>query len=370
MKSMKMIRLTETENYRVQGRTVASRDPLILLWTGASLDLCVQGSELWVELEGPYEQYENWVLFEINGEVLSRQMVDRQRRFVCVFRGREPERITQVRIIKEVQAMSADPKHCLKIYGLRLDGQLLPVPEKKCRLEFVGDSITSGEGAIGAVAEEEWISSFFGHERSYPYLVSKALDAEYRVISQSGWGVFASWDNRRECVLPKHYEQICSLVPGEEFRNCGFYEKNDFAAWQPDVVCVNLGTNDDGAFGHPGSFDPLTGTLWKLRMVGEAYLEEDRLLVQHAVKDFLGMLRRNDPKALILWCFGLAGDRLAPTIQAAIAEYCRDTEDSRVAYVPLPETTQETMGARVHPGYAAHQAAAQIIAEIIKREIF
>ena len=30
---MKTIKLTETNNYRVQGRTTAERDPLTLLWT-------------------------------------------------------------------------------------------------------------------------------------------------------------------------------------------------------------------------------------------------------------------------------------------------------------------------------------------------
>jgi hypothetical protein len=52
----------------------------------------------------------------------------------------------------------------------------------------VGDSITSGEGTVGAVYEEDWISAFFSAENTYPRMVADALSAEYRVISQSGWG--------------------------------------------------------------------------------------------------------------------------------------------------------------------------------------
>lgn len=62
------------------------------------------------------------------------------------------------------------------------------MPEPKYRLEFVGDSITSGEGTVGAVYEEDWISAFFSAENTYPRMVADALSAEYRVISQSGWG--------------------------------------------------------------------------------------------------------------------------------------------------------------------------------------
>ena len=58
--------------------------------------------------------------------------------------------------------MSGDPVHMLQILGLQYaDGEFLPLPEPKYRLEFVGDSITSGEGTVGAVYEEDWISVFF-----------------------------------------------------------------------------------------------------------------------------------------------------------------------------------------------------------------
>ena len=368
---MKTIKLTETNNYRVQGRTTAERDPLTLLWTGASLDLCVQCSELWVEMEGPYEVLENWVAFEINGAVLARQMVGKDRQWVCVFRARNAAKPTRVRIIKEVQAMSADPEHCLKIYGLRLDGELLPVEERAHKIEFIGDSVTSAEGAIGDTKEEDWIAMFFSHVRSYPYMVSKATDAEYRVISQSGWGTYVSWDNQKKCVIPRYYEQICGLWAGETAEKAGFHESYDFAQWQPEVICVNLGTNDDGAFleTNPSYTDPETGEITKMRMDGDSYNEEDRRNIQAAMQDFLKMLRKNNPKAYILWCFGILGDRMGATIKAAIAEYSKESGDTRVEYLAIPNTTPETVGARWHPGYGAHQAAADTITKRIRELI-
>ena len=364
---LKTIRLTETGNYRVQGRTTADRDPLTLLWSGSSLDLCVQCSELWVEVEGPYEVLENWMAFEVNGAVLARQMVSPKRTWVCVFRARNAAKPTNVRIIKEVQAMSADPKHCLKIYGLRLDGELLPAAPKKHRIEFIGDSVTSAEGAIGDTKEEDWIAMFFSHVHSYPYMVSKELDAEYRIVSQSGWGTYVSWDNQKKCTIPRYYEQICGLVPGENFAPAGFHEKYDFSQWQPEVICVNLGTNDDGAFQNPAYTDPVTGEMTKMRMDGDVYNEEDRRNIRQAMHDFLVMLRKDNPKAQILWCFGILGDRMGATIKEAIAEYTKESGDTHVEYLAIPDTTPETVGARWHPGYAAHKAAADVIVNRIQK---
>ncbi len=58
-----------------------------------------------------------------------------------------PGKAKHVRLLKDVQAMHDDPAHLLQITGLEYaGGDFLPLPEPQYRLEFVGDSITSGEG--------------------------------------------------------------------------------------------------------------------------------------------------------------------------------------------------------------------------------
>ena len=100
--------------------------------------------------------------------------------------------------LKEVQAMHQDPLHMIQILGLQYgDGEFLVLPDPEYRLEFVGDSITSGEGTMGPVGEEDWISAFFSAENTYPRMVSDALSAEYRVVSQSaGESSPAGWHCR------------------------------------------------------------------------------------------------------------------------------------------------------------------------------
>ncbi|MFQ7014463.1 MAG: hypothetical protein ACLRRU_08970 [Faecalibacterium sp.] len=115
----------------------------------------------------------------------------------------------------------------------------------------MGNSITSGEGAIGAVEEEDWVSAFFSAENHYGRMTADALGAEYRCISQSGWGIVSSWDNDIRHVLPPYYTRVCGVATGERNAALGAQQPNDFAAWKPDAVIFNIGTNDDSAFNNP-----------------------------------------------------------------------------------------------------------------------
>ncbi len=372
---LKEVKIAECDKILVHGRTIPGSDPLTLFWGGSSLELKVQCSELYVELAGPYTEHENWIAIEINGEVVARQMVPAERTKICIFRNKMNTKPTRVRIIKEVQAMSGDKEHRLEFYSLFHDGELLAPDIYGRRIEFIGDSINSGEGSIGAKEEEEWISLFFSHVRAYPYMVAKELNADARVISQSGWGICTAWDNNPVGAIPKYYEGICDLLP-KDFALQGVHDKNDFSAWQPDVICVNLGTNDDGAFHYAPYTDPETKAEYKLHMTGESFEDgvytpgesydaKDLEKVKKAAADFLKELRRLNPCAFILWCYGMLGDQLGGMLKEAIAEYRTESGDTRVDYLALPATTPETTGARMHPGFPAHRAAAEkIVAKI------
>ena len=58
-------------------------------------------------------------------------------------------------------------------------------------------------------------------------LTAKKLEADFRIISQSGWGVLSSWDNDPKCAIPKYYEKVCGVVNGERNEELGAYEYKD-----------------------------------------------------------------------------------------------------------------------------------------------
>ena len=362
----KQYSLNDITHYYVYGRTTLCRDPLPLFWTGSGIELRVKASELWIEFESNYETHEQWISVSINGAFISRQMLHTGKQTVCMFRNMNPEEAKEVRIYKEVQAMSGDDKSMLLIHNVITDGEFLPIQPKSLKIEVIGDSITSGEGSIGAKKEQDWISMFFTACQNYAILLGQKLDADVRIISQSGWGVLSSWDNHPRHTLPSIYDQVCGLCYGERIEALGAQREHDFVSWQPDVIVVNLGTNDGAAFSQPAWKDEVTGESFQQVTLEDGSLDPNCThRFEVAVQHFLHQLRAHNPNARILWVYGMLSDLMQPYIEHAIACYQEETQDHKIDFLLLPPITEETMGSRFHPGLPSHQDAADRIAERI-----
>lgn len=367
---LKLYTLSDVKNLKVHGRTIGCLSPLTLFWTGSAVELNAKGRELWIEVEADYDVHEPWISILVNSVLVSRQMITSGKHWVCVFRGMNENAVKNVRIIKDTQAMRGDPGCYLQIHAVKFDGEFLPVEEKPYKLEFVGDSITSGEGAIGGKAEEDWIPMWFSALDNYTFITAKHVNADYRVVSQSGWGVLTSWDNNPQGNIPEYYEKVCGLLIGEKNKALGAFEENDFDSWQPDVVVVNLGTNDCGAFSSPEWKDVITGETHKQRLNEDGTFNgEDLKCFEEAIVRFLAKLRKYNKKADIVWAYGMIGIPMMPAIYRAVDSYIKNTGDKRVSVFQLPNTTEETLGARNHPGILAHEKAAKELAEYIKEVI-
>lgn len=366
--SLKGYLVKEVPFLKVWGRTSQSREPLTLFWTGSGIECNIRASQLWIQVEADYESYEPWMSIVVDGEYVSRLMLDKGRQWICLFRGMDKGRVKNVKVLKEVQAMPEDKAHCMQVLGFKTDGAFLPVEEKKYKFEFIGDSITSGEGSIGAKQEEDWIPMWFSTQNNYVRFVSEAMDAEYRIISQSGWGVCCGWDNNPHSNIPSYYEQICGVVQGEKNRGLGAFKSNDFKAWQPDVIFINLGTNDESAFDSPAWTDPVTGNCYKQRRDSRGnYNEEDLQKVKKGITDFLRLVRRNNKASYIIWLYGMLGDSMLSVIEEAVSVYKEIADDGKVSVLKLPDTNEKTIGARQHPGVIAHQIAAKEITDYLSK---
>jgi len=297
--------------------------PCPLFWAGSSLEFNFTGSELSLSLDADFDQVEPWIAVELNGAPLLRAPLARGSTQFRLFRGMTGGVLKRVRIFKETQPITDDPRHRLAVTALRgLGGTLLPVPPRKLYLEFVGDSLTSGEGVIGAREETDWVSPLFSASRSWARLTADALDADFCAVSQSGWGVRSGWDGDANHVLPPWYEQTRSLRNRE-----------------PDAVIVNLGTNDAAAV-QAG--------------LADAHSFEDGALA------FLAQLRAAHPAAKLVWAYGMLGSPLRPQLERAVSRF------ADAWYLPLPPVTEETMGSRQHPGPLCHREAANTTAAFLK----
>ena len=365
--NLKQYTLKETGHYKVHGRTDETQPALPLFFNGSGIEVNVTGSELWIDLDVDFETHEPWIWTALNDAFMSRQMLPSGACSLCLFRGMSPDSVKNVKFFRELQAMSEDNACRLLVRGFRSDGTFLPVRDRRFKLEFIGDSITSGEGTYGAEDDTDWLSMYMGTSRNYARMVSDALNAEYRLISQGGWGVLCGWDNDPRHNLPSRYEKICGLAAGEMNEKLGAGKPYDFRSWIPDAIIVNLGTNDASAFEQPEWTDPVTGQSFKQHKEPDGSCRpEDLARFKQAVIDFLSMLRRNNPTSHIVWTYGMLGYDLTFAITDAMNSYQKAAGDLNIAFLQLPNTTELTVGSHAHPGEKSHARAAQVIIEYLR----
>ena len=113
--------------------------------------------------------------------------------------------------------------------------KLLPLPEIPNRkIEFIGNSITCGYGNKGDSRDCPFTPATENAWMSYASITARKLNAEHSMICYSGRGVVQNYDKSREGTLPQIWR-----------RNYPQSEREiDQPSWIPDLVVINLGTND------------------------------------------------------------------------------------------------------------------------------
>lgn len=182
----------------------------VLFWSGSAVEIKVKSKDLYVIIEAEYDTYEIMADFIIDGERSQKLVLNKGIHRYTVFRGFDDSKETVVRIVRDTQSMPEDTVSYAAVRGFDMDGDLLEAPQYDMNLEFIGDSITSGEGC-GLTNREEWVSAVFDATNAYPYITAKKLNAKYSVISQSGWGVYSSWDGNTAMAIPDHMIKCVQL---------------------------------------------------------------------------------------------------------------------------------------------------------------
>ncbi len=369
-KKLRYVEIKDIEKKHIYGRTGKMTNPLPLFFNGSGVEIVVTGADLWIEIETDCDAHEPWVACEINDALMSRQMVLAGRHKICLFRNTNPEEEKKVKFYRELQAMSEDEYCKVLVRGFWLDGEFCDVPEHKYKIEFIGDSITSGEGSYGAISDTVWIAMYMSASVNYATYTAKKLDADYHLLSQGGWGVYCGWDNDVRHNIPSVYEKVCGLSTGKQNEELGAQDLYDFDAWQPDAIVVNLGTNDVSAFHQPPFTDPDSNITYFQRLNDDgSFMEEDIMNVEKAVIDFLHMLRKHNPKAHIVWVYGMLGYDLTLPLVEAINSYILKTSDKNVSFLQLPNTVEGGFGAHMHPGMKSHQIASEVLSDYLKNKL-
>ena len=232
-----------------------------------------------------------------------------------------------------------------KFYGFLLDDEATlcqrpQLPERK--MEFIGNSITCAYGIEGDGSEKKFSYSQQNVYYAYESLVARALNAQCQIVARSGIGIYRNNNGNvrgDKNVLP-------ALYPYTQFGMGG--ERWDFSRYQPDVVCVNLGTNDTT---HPSY---------------------ETSLLTAAFKQFLVTLRGHYPHAKIVLLTGtmLKGQRLEDVKraqQAAIDDAVRRGDDEVYRFDFTPADGTYGYGTHKHPSKRQHAHMAEELIPFIRK---
>ena len=176
------------------------------------------------------------------------------------------------------------------------------------------------------------------------------------------------WDNDVRHVMPPYYTQVCGVAIGaaqcRPWRTAG----KRFAAWKPDAVIVNLGTNDTGALiTRRGKTLPLASpTSCGGSPNGGFHPADARKSGKWCTAFPDHAARAKNPGAKLVWCIGMLGSELLPVLRQGMEQYKTITGDSSVYLLELPNTTPETVGARQHPGAENHRQAAKVLTAFLR----
>jgi hypothetical protein len=124
----------------------------------------------------------------------------------------------------------------LEFVGIRCEKLLTPQHKPLRKIEFIGNSITSGTGSdltIPCGSTADWYDQHNAY-MSYGPLTARSLNAQWHLTSVSGIGLMQSCC-KMKITMPDVYDKINLRENTLDW---------DFSKYQPDVVTICLGQND------------------------------------------------------------------------------------------------------------------------------
>ena len=219
-----------------------------------------------------------------------------------------------------------------QFHGVALDdgGALLSPPAPLTRrIEIVGDSLTCGYGNEGAPGCN-FTSGTENNYLAYGSVAARLVNAELSTVAWSGLGMYRNYNDVDASAKPLPYFYDDALPTNGA--------KWDFSKFVPDVVVINLGTNDSSTHGDPGQ--PFV----------DAYIA------------FVKRVRAKYPSAFIA-CIDASSGVTADIANVVAA--IKGGGDSKIEAIAI--TGQNGQGCDGHPNVASDQAMGQSLAGELRR---
>lgn len=348
--ALREIELKE-KSFKSLGRVHFDDGMIYCALSGTGVEFTFKGTECTVTIKGDdastnsarFDDHARVAIY-LNGERVVDDIIDNAVEAYPVFKSEDPIEAT-IKIVK----LSESAMSTFAISGITVNGTAIsPTENKEYLIEFVGDSITCGYGVDDEDMNHHFSTRTEDNTKTYAYKTAELLDADYSMVSFSGYGIISGYSDGTnkvtEQTVPQFYDKL-----GYSWSSNGSFVPSD-VKWkfkrQPDVVVVNLGTNDNSYCQH---------------------IPERCEEYQQEYVNFLKDIRKHNPDATIIGTLGIMGQDLYPYVEAAVKQYSEDTGDRNVYSMMFDnQSMADGIAADWHPSERTHAKAADKLAEKIK----
>ncbi len=212
-------------------------------------------------------------------------------------------------------------------------GALIATPFPFSRsMELVGDSITCGYGDLGTVPTCTFSADTEDENQAWGALAAQQLGAMHVAVAYSGKGIYRNYGGDMTDPMPVVWARTFADDPSSTY---------DFMQYVPDVVVINLGTNDYST-GDPG------------------------LPFESAYTAFLVQVRLAYPGAFIVCATGPMTDDA--TYRAHVQAAIDATGDSKISTLDLglQNCSTDGCGCDYHPNQTTQAKMAQALVAHVK----
>jgi len=247
--------------------------------------------------------------------------------------------VHEIEIVKITEEMFG--KTAFLGFDLGEDGEIVEMTNKrKHTIEFIGNSITCGYGNEGELGQS-FCAETENHYMGYAAITARSLNARPLVICKSGIGIYRNYagpsEGSPDCMTNRYDRTFLN----DEFPKFDFRQT-------PDLVCINLGTND---FNTPGA-DTAKYINRYLELIGQIqshYTNPDILCL-------LGPMLEGDALDIVRTC-----------IQTVVSR-ANTLGRGRVSFFEMtPQAPENGLGTDYHPTVKQHiLSARQLSAHISK----
>lgn len=341
-----------TEKYvKMIGRTYEYNEVLWLALSGSGVEFSFFGKKAEITFMGDpiavSGDNQARIGIYVNGNRVIDDMVNQPLKRYSAFESDIEQNVT-VRVVKLSEAAMST----VGIQEIAVDAKegIRPTPENIHKIEFIGDSITCGYGVDDENVPGSFSTMTEDVTKTYAYLTAQRLQADYSMVAYSGYGIISGYTEsghkQTSSLVPDYYDKVGK----SEGKFHGILEPQsvgwDFNTFVPDLIVINLGTNDD------------------------TYTKDDPDKQADYAKqyvEFIKRVRAHNVDSTVLCTLGIMGDRLYPLVEQAVDNYTQETGDTNIAVMKFDvQLAADGYALNGHPSPVTHHKAAEKLTAYIK----